>query len=327
MRIRTMAARLVVAVVLAPATLVSAQDVTRREPAAVLVMPFDATEGRASFALVSRIGASFGGAPIDTHWVFYADDCRHLANVIIALTDRDSIVVDPTRVQGEVQTLNPPVNHPTGPAIDLSGERGLVIVSARRPGGGVSPQLVGSWTIADLGAQAAYGSDAIGLRDGMLPDPSPLAAGVVIQTFRPETLDDSLVIVFGLEGEGEGVTPILQPSPRLGGAHVCCNVAFTDTLEFTISLPDFCFPCAGFAAIAAGIGAPSLSTIAPPTATLASAGFLRLASCRTASDLGVAPLGEGQVPQYLFAFHGQAIGPFGVTVAAKYTGANGLIPR
>jgi hypothetical protein len=112
-------------------------------------MPFDVTGDRASFQIASRIGPSLGGAALQTHWVYWSADCRHLVDVFIALTDNDSVVVDPRRLQGQVQAVNPPRNHPVGPVIDVAGERGVVIVTGLAPGGSATPQLVGAWTIAD----------------------------------------------------------------------------------------------------------------------------------------------------------------------------------
>ena len=91
-------------------------------------MPFDVTTNKASFQIVSRIG---GGDPvIGTHWSYWSKDCRHLADVFICLTHDDTVVVDPTALQGEIQSPNPPTNTKTGPVINLSGELGMVTVTA-----------------------------------------------------------------------------------------------------------------------------------------------------------------------------------------------------
>src|SRR5512147_2839164 len=77
--------------------------VTTLEPAVALVMPFDVTDGRASFELVSRIGGE-SQDPLATHWSFWSESCDHLADVFICLTPRDTVVVDPTAPQGQLQT-------------------------------------------------------------------------------------------------------------------------------------------------------------------------------------------------------------------------------
>src|SRR4051812_314852 len=76
---------------------------TDLQPAAVLVMPFDVTADHASFLMVSRIGDTVFKPAITTHWVFYSADCGHLADLAIGLTENDTIVVDPTRIQSQTQ--------------------------------------------------------------------------------------------------------------------------------------------------------------------------------------------------------------------------------
>jgi hypothetical protein len=295
-----------------------AGDPTEFQPAAVLVMPFDVTAGHASFMLVSRIGNLVGGGAVQTHWVFYAADCSHLADLVIGLTENDTVVVDTSHIQS--QTQQGQVNETSGPVVDLTGARGVAIVTVRPPPGVPLVQVVGSWTIADVAAHTAFGADAVGFMGFDLPDPGVLAAaGLVIPTFDPGTLDVSEVIVVGLERQGDSIVPIGRASQALGGAHVCCNAAITDTLESVVSVPDVCFACALFAPVAP----TRISSPDPPVVPLASspssAGTVVLQACRTAGDDGQpAPLGSGSVPQFLVAFHGQAVGPFGVVTSGKY---------
>ena len=105
--------------------------VTTMEPAVALIMPFDVTDGRASFELVSRIGGE-DSDPIATHWSFWSESCDHLADVFICLTPRDTVVVDPTALQGQIQNGQENVN--TGPVINLTGEKGFVTVKILVPG-------------------------------------------------------------------------------------------------------------------------------------------------------------------------------------------------
>jgi hypothetical protein len=299
-----------------------AQEFTFTQPASVLVMPYDVTASKASFQIVSRIGASFdGGAALQTHWVYYAADCRHLADVFIFLTEHDTVVVDPTHLRGQLQGTNPPENEPVGPVIDLSGERGMVTVTAATPGNADPRQLVGGWVIANVTTSAAFGADAIGLPfPGVVPDPAVLTdAGLVVPSFDPATLDESRVIVIGVEVDGAEIVPIAHPSAALDGAHVCCDVSFTDNLETGFSLPSFCFDCVGFAAIASNVANPGDTPLVPPTTAATSGGFVTLRNCRSGNfDGSTGNVGEGDFEQFLFAFHGQALGPFGAAVAAKY---------
>jgi hypothetical protein len=288
-------------------------------PAAVLVMPFDVTQDHSSFMVVSRIGDTVAGPAVTTHWVFYAASCDHLADLAIGLTENDTIVVDAAHVQGQTQEPGSPVNESHGPVIDLTGERGIVIVTVQPPPG-VSPvQLIGSWTIANRSVSSAFGGNAVGLTSFVLPDPGLLAAaGLVIPTFDPSTLDTSEVIIAGLERQGDSIVPIGRPSAALGGAHVCCNTAITDTLETIVSVPDVCFACALFAPIAPTRLPSPDPPIVPAASAPASAGSIVLRACRSAGADGLpAPLAS-DVAQFLVAFHGQAVGPFGIATAGKY---------
>jgi hypothetical protein len=294
------------------------------DPAGVLVMPFDVTANHASFELVSRIGRSATGGAVRTHWVFWSADCRHLADVFISLTPRDTVVVDPTRLQGQVQVEDPPENRPQGPVVDLSGERGIAIVTAFDEQGVIAPEIAGAWTIGDTRTLASYGTDAAGVsRDGSLPGPELLAGGVAVQTFNPHLLEGSQAILIGVQASGGEVTPITRASDALGGAHVCCAATVSDNLEFGVSIPDVCFACATFAPITAALAADGESSLLPPQVDLASSGILQLSNCRSGNaDGSVSPLGEGDAEQILIAYHGQVVGPFGVVLSGRY-----LVPR
>ncbi|MCC6850149.1 MAG: hypothetical protein IT294_16760 [Deltaproteobacteria bacterium] len=317
------------AAVLLGASPAAAQPVgpTDLQPAAVLVMPFDVTAEHSSFLLVSRIGDTAARRAVTTHWVFYSADCGHLADLAIGLTENDTVVVDPTRIQSQTQEPGSPVNESAGPIVDLTGARGVAIVTVQAPPD-VSPvQLIGSWTIADRAAGSAFGANAVGFTGFALPDPSVLASeGLVIPTFAPSALDTSQVIVVGLERQGDAIAPIARPSAALGGARVCCNAQVTDTLEAIVSVPDVCFACALFAPVAPTRLPSADPPVVPLAAAPASAGMVVLRACRTAGGDGVpVPLGTGGSGQFLVAFHGQAVGPFGVVTAGK-SGALPLAP-
>ena len=290
------------------------------QPAAVLVMPFDLTGDHASFMLLTRAGDTVNGRAVTTHWVFYSADCGHLADLAIGLTENDTTVVDLSRIQSQTQQPGSTVNESVGPIVDLTGERGVAIVTVQPPPG-VSPvQLIGSWTIADRRVGTAFGANAVGFTDVALPDASLLASeGLVIPTFDPTTLDTSEVIIVGLEQQGDSIVPIARPSAVLGGAHVCCNAAITDTLENVASVPDVCFACALFAPVAPTRVPSADPPIVPLASSPASAGMVVLRACRSAGEDGIpVPLGTGGFSQFVVAFHGQAVGPFGVVTSGKY---------
>lgn len=327
----------------------NAQDidsaVTLFQPAGTLIMPFDNTENHASFQIVTRVGPGDGlGGPVATHWSYWAEDCRHLVDVFVCLTPNDTKVMDPTKVQGEIQAPNPPVNTGVGSLTDLTGERGLVTVTAYEANTGTSGlqctvidfeavlanEIFGGWVIANTATNAAFGLDAIGLAPDALPDPSLIGedgAGIFIQTFNPQSLGDSEVIVLSAEtAAGNGafeeseIGPIQRPRPD--GAHVCCDVTFTDNLEIFTSLPDLCFDCAAFHPISDLQAEAGETSIIPPNTTIDAPGFIRLRNCETVTSDDLVDAIGADFEQFLFAMHGQAIGPFGSAIHGKYTGEN-----
>jgi hypothetical protein len=326
--------------------------ITFTEPSETLVMPFNSTTGKTSFEIVSRIG---GGDPvIATHWSYWSKDCRHLADVFICLTRDDTIVVDPTALQGEIQSPNPPVNTKTGPVINLSGEEGMVTVTAftadtglsglecriSDPTGVLADQLVGSWTIANTATNAAAGHSAIGMSTQAFPDAatffgdSSTILPFFIQTFNPTTLTDSEVILLTVEfsensGNGRFQGSEIGPITFTGSPKVCCDASFIDNLEIQVSLPDVCFDCVGFAPISDNVAEEGEVSLIPPTTAVNSSGLLQLTNCVVADPAGdtdFTSIGESSFPQFILAFHGQAVGPFGTIANGKYTGgleANG----
>jgi hypothetical protein len=300
---------------------------TFTEPAGTLVMPFDSTSGKASFSMVSRIGSAQGRSVVATHWSYWAADCKHLADVIICLTSNDTVVVDPTSLQSERQGNDPPANLKIGPLINLAGNRGMVTVTAFAADVGPSGDecrvldpratledvLVGTWTIADVATNSAFGNDAIGLSSsGNLPDSSILSAGgLKIMTFNPQSLTDSEVIILPVEFPGgNGVYEATELGPYT--KTFTCDTAFIDNMEIATSLPDLKIKCASFNPISSALAAKGEVPIIPPTVEVVSSGMIHLTNCHTGSGL----LGSGK---FVFAFHGQAVGPFGTVVTAKYT--------
>jgi hypothetical protein len=311
------------------------------EPAGTLLMPFDNTQNHVSFQIVTRVGPGTGDGPIATHWSYWAEDCRHLVDVFVCLTPQDTKVMDPTAVQGEVQNPNPPANTGVGSITDLTGERGMVTVTAFAADTGLSGleceiddfeavlfnEIFGGWVIANTTSTAAFGADAIGVAPDALPEPSEFVfgSGLVIQTFNPQSLGDSEVIVLSAEapaGNGQfsdvEIGPIQRERPD--GSHVCCDVSFTDNLEITTSLPDLCFDCVAFHPISGLQAEDGEVSIVPPNTTIDAPGFVRLSSCETATEDGNIDEIGTDFEQFLFAVHGQAIGPFGSSIFAKYTG-------
>jgi len=325
--------------------------VTMEQPAVALIMPFDVTDSHASFQIVSRIGGD-GETSVATHWSFWSESCDHLADVFICLTPRDTIVVDPTALQGQIQQGQDNIN--TGPVINLSGERGFITVTAfdadlnsqtcqaadpTTPAG--TPSLIGSWVVANSKTNAAFGNNAIGIIDGVtLPAAedffftAPVSGGLFLQTFNPLTLQDSEVFFIGVAfpaGNGEFFDAEIGPIPALlpDGHAVCCNAQYYDNVETFVSLPDVCLTCSGSLKIAenASLAAIDLPAIIPASIPAGTSGLVRLANCTVGSSSdGVVPMSSDvavsadvSVQTFLFAYHGMAVGPFGTSALARYT--------
>jgi hypothetical protein len=330
-----------------PASADLAGSITFTEPAQTLLMPFDVTDGRASFQIISRIGFADNADPvIATHWSYWSKDCRHLADVLICLTQRDTIVVDPTALQGEFQ--GPSANVKTGPVINLSGERGLVVVTAFVASDAsqlrnecaipdatatIEDAIVGSWTIANPATNAAFGHDAIGTSTNSFPDAATFFGATdaplpfYLQTFNPTTLQDSEVIFLTAEfsessGNGRFLGNEIGPS-TLNSPKVTCNATFIDNLEVPVSLPDIQIDCASFAPISTKQAKQGETPLIPPTTAVNTSGLLQLSNClvdNPVDDPSVEGIGDSSTPEFLFAFHGQAVGPFGTIDNGKYTG-------
>ena len=289
------------------------------QPANALVMPFDETDGHATFFLVSNIsGLSPAGdgfiAGVTTHWSYWSEDCSHLADVYVCLTLNDTVVVSPA----DVSAIDAG-NNPIGPQIDLSGNRGFVVVTAYatdeicsdssvRGDVLVDDAIVGTYTMANIESQASFGNDAIGLGTDFFGDYTELPkAGYdkfTIQTFNPETLDDSVVVLLSLkEKSGSGSTAAYEVGPNTANTRI--DLVYYDNLEIPTSLPEAVVNCAEFTTVIPGVGA-----LIPDTISLLSSGILRLDN--------FTPAIGGETGRFIYGIHGQAVGNFGGSSNMKY---------
>ena len=292
------------------------------QPANALVMPFDQTDGHATFFLVSNIsGLSPAGdgfiAGVTTHWSYWSENCDHLADVYVCLTLNDTVVVSPA----EISAIDAG-NNPIGPQIDLSGNRGFVVVTAYatdeicsdssvRGNLLVDDAIVGTYTFADIESQASFGNDAIGLGTDFSGSFTELPGDdfidydqFSIQTFNPEDLDDSTVVLLSLrEQAGSGGTASYEVGPNTSSTRA--DLVYYDNLEIPTSLPEATIRCARFTSLIPGEGA-----LIPDTISLLSSGILRLD--RFSPEIG------GDTGRFIYGIHGQAVGNFGGSSNMKY---------
>ncbi|MFP6662802.1 MAG: hypothetical protein VCC00_01205 [Deltaproteobacteria bacterium] len=295
--------------------LVADADTSYTQPSNTLVMPFDVTEGRASFLIVSNTA---GTSPtedspllaVTTHWMWWSDSCDQLADVWICLTLNDTIVVDPRNIV-DVDMVNEPSENGT----DLSGNRGMVIVTAYATdedcsGGAarsymmVDNAIVGTYTFADIETEFSYGNDAIGLglnEDGEPQLPKGIVDQIDVQTFNPSTLDNSTLVFLSLTEAGGSGTTVLEIGPNRSTISGALTVF--DNAEVGHSLPDYGVQCVSFASMKPGGGLV-------PTQALNSSGFLRV-------QYPEGTIG-GETGKFMYGIHGQSVGQFGGSSNFKY---------
>lgn len=144
-------------------------------PANAVVMPFDTLRPRArtSLTLSNPTGTSpYQGSEVlgvSTHWAFWSETGSRLADVLICMALGQTVEVDPR----DVSSLGL-VHTPIGPAFDLSGTRGFVVITAyqtdpicsdpsSRGFQPVDDALVGSFAISEKGPSRGYGGTGVGL--------------------------------------------------------------------------------------------------------------------------------------------------------------------
>ena len=300
---------------------------TFAQPSNALVMPFDATEGWATYLVVSNLnGVSPNGASIEpqviTHWTYWSDNCDFLAEAWVCLTLDDTALVSP---RDEIVSIGPD-NEPVGEATNLSGERGIAVVTAYETSSdcleplviveAVGPTLVddaivGVTTRANTTDGYSFGNDAIGLGvcAPSLNDcpvgaehtvlPGGAQSGISVLTFNPSTLDNSSLVLLSLSeraGEGAYANHEVGPNPNT----ITAGAEYFDNMEMGTSLPDVSVSCATFGSMSGEGG------LIPASTTVSSSGFLHLDGVNTTPG------------NFVYAVYGQAVGSYGGSSYGKY---------
>lgn len=315
------AVALAVGVVGASNSFASADDVdtSYTQPSNALVMPFDATNNRQSFFVVSNIGglSEFGGstlAAVTTHWSYWSSNCDHLADVWACLTLNDTVVVDPT----DIRAIDAD-NQAFGPSINLRGKRGFVVVTAYTTNNNcsdgsyagfelVDDAIVGTYTLADTNSGASLGADAIGLglhSEGGVHTglPRGVVTDIDLQTFRPDSLNLSAAVLLNLQEEAGWGPTGQEVGP---GNSIGADLTYYDNTETATSLPGISIGCAKFASLKPGDD----GGLIPGSFSGLTAGILRLN--------GFEPNIGGDTGRFVYAVYGQAVGQFGAGSNGKY---------
>lgn len=316
-----------------------------------LVLPFDVTDGKASFLTVSNVSGvtstgsgGFEGEEDDfddafsqtaqlgshilgvsTHWAFWDESGEHLVDTFQCLTLNDTVVVDPRRLAS--QDVG---NQDIGEVFDLSGRRGFVVVTTYAtdvlcrapseivpfpiPGG-----LAGSFTIADIASGSAFGHSALALDfdedSGRTVLPNDEITSLVATTLNPSTLERADLILIALEEQrGPGVYGEIEVGPA--AEPIRLSAAFMDTTEIPTSLPDVTIGPATFASISGPAlsdesAAAPLTRLLPTGLEIESSGMLRMQP--TDVEIG---LDTGRL---VIGFYGQTLGEFGGGAALTHT--------
>jgi hypothetical protein len=263
-------------------------------PDADLVMPYDALAPRTTFFALSNVL----GGPVDAQWVFYDQSGVKLAQVTrTALGEGGTDIVDITSVSD--RTLSNSGTLVEGTAQSLAGTRGFVVVA-----GDGTQRLIGSFTIANVSTNAAYGTSANGM-DAI----GTLAPGLGLlgTTFNPNTLQDGLLIIVALN---PGISSDAPVTSLTNGA---APTSQDPLMNLAISLhsnqgdgvlAEGTFPVAGSALFT------SLQDLFPSVDLNTSATIVAFGAEGSAySGSPFDPDTDSDIP--LIGFYGQAVGPFG----------------
>lgn len=270
------------------------------QPGAELVMPYDTDAGRVSFLVVSNISTE----QVSTHWVFWNEDCDEAVNFSICLTPNDTVVVDPRNMQA----MNAD-NEGIGPEISLEDVKGVVTVVAYETNENCAPftessliaddSIVGAFTFADTADGYSFGNDALALGldaggDVEVPEPDlGFDYEFVLQTFNPESVDASIVVLSHLrEYDGDGTVRPSSLTMRF-------STNFVDTTEIPTSLPDTTVSCTEFYSIA--------GDLIPEATTVETSGIIRLQP-QTGLTNGT---------DYLYGIVGQSVLAYGASSSVK----------
>lgn len=234
--------------------------------AASLTVPYDLTEkngqNRVSFIRLTAPGAKspddvLGEVPkVAVHLAAYTEDCRHEADMWLCVTRDSTITVDPAGLTSLHFDPDTKSLVEVGPKVDLSGERGVITLTAYEtdracsPGGGrlVDDALIGAWSISDNTTSATCSGPAFGhgLDESgsfvQLNEPGYDFDRVSVGTYNPsliEALDIGIVLQEEAGQEPGELGPIVG---EVNGRSRFCD----GESEVCISRPDLRTTCVYF---------------------------------------------------------------------------------
>ena len=248
-------------------------------PDSDMVMPFAAKGTRQTFFMISNVGASGqDDSPVPVTWAFYDENGGLIIEVVrYILGEGGTDVVDITAVRDKA------ADGTQGPPTSLAGRDGFVVVD--KDDG--QPDLVGTYTIANLDSNSAFGGNGAGLGYVGILEPNLFLFG---NTFAPVDLQDNLLMILAIDDLELPPTSVTigvpaNPGETIFTVQISLHSNQGDGLVATVDQP-----VEGSALFV------SLEELFP--------GFV-LDSSMT---ITVLPLTEGVAT---IGFYGQAVGPFG----------------
>ena len=230
---------------------------------ASLVAPFDATEGKTTFLTIYNPECGGENNKCSLHLSFWGENpvegeeefCPHLVDFSTCVTRNDIAVIDVTAMRSQDGN-----QVEVGPVRNVSGDRGIVVVTAYETdedctpasldSGIVSTGIAGGFTIASLDSQSAIGSDMVVLdkaEDGNYVNLSDdFLDRVVTSSFNPNTLDPTgtySVVISLAENVG---APAFPGEIGPNGSVFSGSTTLYDNFEVPTSLPDLRTSCVEF---------------------------------------------------------------------------------
>ena len=259
------------------------------QPANTLIMPYDGTEGKASYMIVSNLaGESAAGPNILTLWEWTNSEGVLEATVLACLGLNATIVQDAADV--------------------AAGSRGMVVVTAwetdgdcLEPVGLIDNAIVGTYTFADTNEQFSYGGDAVGVglgENGAPMLPNGYVGSIDVQTFNPQTLDDSTVAILSV---AQGDSSLIESN----STSITASLSFYNNAGEVSNFSDVSVRGATFASMKPGGGLISSEL------GVSTSGFLRM-------QFSEGAIGGGS-GSFIYGVHGQSVGQYGGSSNFKYT--------
>ena len=169
------------------------------------------------------------------------------------------------------------------------------------PVGLIDNAIVGTYTFADTNEQFSYGGDAVGVglgENGAPMLPNGYVGSIDVQTFNPQTLDDSTVAILSV---AQGDSSLIESN----STSITASLSFYNNAGEVSNFSDVSVRGATFASMKPGGGLISSEL------GVSTSGFLRM-------QFSEGAIGGGS-GSFIYGVHGQSVGQYGGSSNFKYT--------